>query len=408
MTTIATVGAATGLATPVAAGTTTISAAFGGATGTATLVVGNATVVSIAVTPATPSIAAGTTSQFKAVATLSDTTTQDVTSSATWQSGTLATATIASGGLATGVAAGTSTITATFGGKSGTATLTVTAAKLTAVTISPPTIQTIPKGNTIPFTAKGTYSDNTSQDISTLVTWSSAPTGIVAFTGATATGAAVGTTQVTAVYGGLTSNATTVTVTNATLASIAVTPATPGKLHIGATQQFTATGTYSDKTTGDVTATANWASSTAATATIVTGATNAGLATGVAGGSTNITASVGTITSPAIALTVSPATLVTIAVAPVSANLAVGGTQQFKATGTYSDATTQDLTSVVAWTATNNGGSLTTDFSVAAGLVTGVSSTVVDAAMTAGGSFPWAKALLRPPRERLAVSRRSK
>jgi len=57
------------------------------------------------------------------------------------------------------------------------------------------------------------------------------------------------------------------------------------------TQQFTATGTYSDSTTGNVTSSVTWSSSNTAVATI----SNAGLATSIAAGSTTITATSGSI-----------------------------------------------------------------------------------------------------------------
>ena len=129
-----------------------------------------------------------------------------------------------------------------------------------------------------------------------------------------------------------------------TLTSIAVTPATPAHLKVGATQQFTATGTYSDGTTSDITASVTWTSGTPATATIST----AGLATGVAAGTTSITATSGTVTStPAVTLTVIAVT--SIAVTPNPASVAVSGTVQLTATGTNSDASTADISSQVTW-----------------------------------------------------------
>ena len=53
----------------------------------------------------------------------------------------------------------------------------------------------------------------------------------------------------------------------ATLSSIAVTPANPS-IKVGATQQFAATGTYSDGSTQDITASATWSSSDETKATI--------------------------------------------------------------------------------------------------------------------------------------------
>ncbi len=64
-----------------------------------------------------------------------------------------------------------------------------------------------------------------------------------------------------------------------TLVSIAVTPPT-ATIGINATQQFTATGTFSDNSTKDVTTQSTWTSSNTGTATV--GAAT-GLATGVAG-----------------------------------------------------------------------------------------------------------------------------
>jgi uncharacterized protein YjdB len=75
------------------------------------------------------------------------------------------------------------------------------------------------------------------------------------------------------------------TVTQATLRSIAVTPASP-TIAKGATQQFTATGTYSDGSTHNLTTSVVWTSATPTVATIVAG----GLATGVGQGTSNITA----------------------------------------------------------------------------------------------------------------------
>src|SRR5260221_8904204 len=134
--------------------------------------------------------------------------------------------------------------------------------------------------------------------------------------------------------------------TTKTLTSIAVTPATPANLKVGATQQFTATGTYSDSSTADITTTVTWASGTTATATITV---SGGLATGVARGTTQITATMGTVTSPGVTLTVISLTSIAITSNPTPATVAVGSNIQFTATGTYSDATTSDIPTSVAW-----------------------------------------------------------
>lgn len=135
-----------------------------------------------------------------------------------------------------------------------------------------------------------------------------------------------------------------------TLTSIAITPAVPN-VTSGATQQFTATGTYSDKSTQNLTTTVTWSSSSAAVASISNMSASQGLATAASPGSTSIVATDGAIVSPAVTLTVSAVqpTLVSIAVTPAATDVVGGATQQFSATGTYSDKSTQNLTTSVTW-----------------------------------------------------------
>ena len=68
----------------------------------------------------------------------------------------------------------------------------------------------------------------------------------------------------------------------------------------GLTEQFSATGTYTDGTTAGLTSQVQWASGTASVATI----SSTGLATACAPGMTAITASLGSITSPGDTFTV--------------------------------------------------------------------------------------------------------
>jgi hypothetical protein len=72
------------------------------------------------------------------------------------------------------------------------------------------------------------------------------------------------------------------------LKSITVTPANPSVIQ-GNTQQFTATGTYQDNSTADLTKIVGWSSSNTSAATITSGATG-GLATAVAPPTSTITA----------------------------------------------------------------------------------------------------------------------
>jgi probable HAF family extracellular repeat protein len=134
----------------------------------------------------------------------------------------------------------------------------------------------------------------------------------------------------------------------ATLTTIAVAPATP-TVAVGATQQFTATGTYSDGSSADITSSVTWSTAKSKVATI----DSSGLLTAVARGATNVTASFRS-SSASTTVNVAPAvTLKHLAVTPVKAKVPGGSVQQFTATGTYSDGSTAEVTSAVAWSTAN-------------------------------------------------------
>jgi uncharacterized protein YjdB len=293
---------ASGLATSTGPATATITAASGAVSGTTSLTVTSATLISIAVTPANPSMAIGTTRQFTATGTFSDTTTQDITASVLWSSSNAGAATISNQGLATSVATGTSTIAATFGSVSGSTTLTVSTAHLVSITISPanPTIQ---RHTLIKFTASGTFSDASVASNLSGLTWKSNHPNIASIrsTGV-ANGKKLGSVTVSASASGITGT-TTLTVSNATLSSVAITPVAPN-VALGSRQQFTATGTFSDSSTQDVTLNTHWSSSSAIVATIANGPGSAGLATTAGVGSTVIGANAGGIVAPTTTLTV--------------------------------------------------------------------------------------------------------
>jgi hypothetical protein len=102
--------------------------------------------VSIAVSPTNASIVATGQQQFTATGTYSDGSHQNLTSTATWTSSVTSVATINTAGLATGIAQGSSTIRATSGQISGSATLTVTAPGNFTISPSPASL-TVLQGN---------------------------------------------------------------------------------------------------------------------------------------------------------------------------------------------------------------------------------------------------------------------
>ena len=135
-----------------------------------------------------------------------------------------------------------------------------------------------------------------------------------------------------------------------TLTTIIVTPANT-TIADGTTQQFTATGIYSDGSMQNLTNDVTWSSSNNNAATILDSGTK-GFATAVDPGFTTIIATLGSV-SGSTGLTVTVASLSSIAVTPANTTIADETTQQFTATGTYSDGSTQVLTNTVTWNSSN-------------------------------------------------------
>jgi hypothetical protein len=309
--------------------------------------------LSIAVTPANPSIVLGTTEQFTATGTYTDSTTKDLTSTAVWSSDTTTTATINSTGLANSIGAGTAGITATVGAVSGKTTLTVTSSSLVSITVAPAS-PSIPLGTTQAFTATGHYNDGSTQDLTSAVHWSTSDGTIATISNTSGTygvasSVAVGSVTITATSGSISGTAQ-LSITPAALVSISVTPANQ-MIALGQTQQFAATGTYTDKSTKDITTNVTWTSSSATVATISNNTGSIGLATSTGTGSVTITATIGAVFGTT-GMTVTSGQLVSIAVTPANSSIAAGKTQQFTATGTYTDNSTANLTSSVVWAST--------------------------------------------------------
>lgn len=164
-----------------------------------------------------------------------------------------------------------------------------------------PASSSVAKGRTASYQARATYSDGSSADLSSGVTWTSGAPTIASISGGTTRGLAEGSTTITAVYSGVSGTAN-ISVTAAVLESIAISPSsvTHGA---GITTQFTAIGTYSDNTTENLTNTVTWVSNTPAVATIDS---QSGLATGVTLGGATISATVGALSNTATLTVAAP------------------------------------------------------------------------------------------------------
>jgi len=174
---------------------------------------------------------------------------------------------------------------------------TPTTGSAISVSLSPSGAQTVAAGGTIPFTV--TVNGSTNQNVTWTISPSTgcgsvssanvytAPTPTATLT-CTLTATSVATPAATSSPVVVTVSAESVTLTSISLAPLNMTIAA------GATQQFTATGHYSDGSTQGLTTQVTWASSNQSDATISNAAGTNGLATGVAAGTTTISATYST------------------------------------------------------------------------------------------------------------------
>jgi N-acetylneuraminic acid mutarotase len=178
------------------------------------------------------------------------------------------------------------------------------------------------------------------------------------------------------------------------LSSIAVTPDSPS-IAEGLTNQFIATGTFTDGSTADISSNVTWTTDTPAVASI----NMTGLATGNASGSSTIIATSGSISGNTL-LNVTGAVLQTITITPTSPYTGVGHVEQLFATGTLSDGTSAgDISNNVIWSSDtpdvatiNTSTGLVTGFGLGSTAVTATYNGVVGNSMFTVTDNPWSVA----------------
>ncbi len=392
-----------GFVQAIAAGPSTISATFvGGISATTLLTVTEPVLQTITVLPANPSVLSlSSTDSFTATGHFSDGTTPDITSQVTWSSSNPAVATIATtGGAATTLSQGTTSINATLNGVSGASNLKVTGGNLTSFTISPAatTIVTLANNTRVRMTATGTFSNGSIRDITGAVQWTSADPSRASVTAAggnlewlTAL-AATQSTIITATITPFIPFTTTLRVTAPQLLSIALSPATLN-LTAGTSSPLTVTANFGDGTSQDVTSLSTLTSGDTAKATVATGGFGTERVTGVASGTTTISATymyngVTFSTQFPVTVMVATRTLRSLTISPQISSVAAGNQVQFSAMAGYSDGTSVDVTADTTWTVDNPNIAILADSVNQPGLVLGVDNGVAKLTASFGGMTP--------------------
>jgi hypothetical protein len=310
--------------------------------------------VSIALGPASPTVPLDTAQQLIATGTFSDGSTEQL-ASVTWSSSNPAAVSITDDASNLGAAyalgaGGAAAVSACAGSVCGSTTVTVGPAALVSIAVTP-TSGTVAAGLPLQFSATGTYSDGSTQDLTSSATWSSSAPPVATINAAgLASGLTVGSATITAASGTVTGTAT-LAVTSPVLASITVTPAN-SSIAAGDTQQFMATGTYSDGSTQNLTNAATWTSSGPAIASVSPG----GAAVAHAVGSVTIGATSGSgLVSGSASLTVTPAAITALNIVPATLSMVLESRRQLQAIATMSNGTMQNMTASVAWSSAQPG-----------------------------------------------------
>jgi parallel beta-helix repeat protein len=337
---------------------------------TATVTVIPVPVASVSVSPPSASVLVGGTVSL--TATTLDSAGSVLTGRAiTWSSNSTAVATVNGSGVLSAVAPGSTTITATSEGKSGTASVTVSSVPVASVTVAPASAS-LQVGQTVQLTA--TPKDASGNPLAgRVVTWASSNTAMATVSSSgLVTGVAAGSATITATSEGQSGTAT-VTVIFVPVASVTVTPAS-ATLGIGQTVQLTATpkDASGNPLSGRV---ITWASSNTAVATV----SGTGLVTAIGAGSATVTATAeGQSGSSSITAIIVP--VASVSVAPATATVQVGLTVLL--TATPKDASGNPLAGrVITWASSNTAVAAVS----ASGLVTGVAVGSVTITATSEG-----------------------
>lgn len=348
------------------------------------VVIGQQQITGISVTAGASIIEVGTTLQVTATGTTPGGTT-NLNGSVTWSSSNPAAVSVDGNGLVTGVANGTATITATLGQYSASVAVTASNATLQSIAVSGPA--GVDVCNTGTYTASGNYSDSTTRDITTLVTWSLTDSSVARMsTRAVDANLLItklaGTTGVVATRNGVVSPALPVTIAN-DLTAIAMAPHSPTQMKSGQTQAFTATGTWGT-TTADISRAATWSvtntdTTAPAIATVLNGDVSPGQVTAASGGTGTLTAACGGLNDNVGLTVVYLSSLAITNTQPIT--LATGKTVLLVLQGTYSDGSTASLNESATWSASVVTGTVVTVSNttgthglVTAGSATGVST----------------------------------
>lgn len=241
---VATVDSANGVVNGRSAGDSTVVANFNGVEGRASVVVASAQLRGISIAPAVTSVPVGVSQPLVATGSYSDGSSAVLGSSVTWASSNATVAAVDGAGLLTSLKVGSTTITASAGGVSGSTDVTVNGAQVQSLRIGP-SESIVAVGTTRRLLATGVYSDGSTWPINSGLSWSSANPAVATLNEyGVVSGVAPGVTEATALLGSASGRASVIV----TSSSYSATTAPPnndaiflGRVAVGRTVRYETT-----------------------------------------------------------------------------------------------------------------------------------------------------------------------
>ncbi|HAN30888.1 MAG TPA: hypothetical protein DCQ06_04770, partial [Myxococcales bacterium] len=339
-----------GVASALSAGTATITAQYLAITAKATLTVTPLAVTGLTLTPPVASIGIGATQKFSAIATLDGGSTKDITESAKWTVDNPAVAEVSAAGEVIAKASGSTTVRAASGDKEATAELTVKAASIVSLTLTPAAPQ-LSVGESVNMKLTASYDDNSVADVTAAASWKSSDTKVAKvelYNPGVVTAVGPGGANISASFGALSaSRLVTVIAKPKKLTAIEISPDKTNAV-VGDSIKLTAEGFYDDGSKADLTTTVVWSSASAAIATVSNDPKSAGTVTTTGAGVATITAAYDGQSTTAT-ITITDAKLTKLEITAASGTVPAGLTSQVKAFGTFSDGKKIDVTTQAIW-----------------------------------------------------------
>ena len=322
------------------------------------------TLVRFEVSPSTQETFAGDTIFFAAVAVFSDGTTENITRDVQWRSSDPNIATVNNQQTLRGQVIANVPGVVTISVRDDmldidsdetntSAVLTVQEAQLRSILVEP-RMATTPAGRTFQFSARGTFSNGSTQDLTNAVEWRATPiTNATIDENGLATGVAAGPATISArdPSTGVTSDnlSATLTVAPPVIEALTITPANP-VLVIDDIRTIDAIGDFSDGSTESVRSRVTWQSSD----TTVVQASSGGSLRAIGIGTATVSATdFSTMVSASTVIRVVPLELVGVQITPARLTLPPGAEAAVQVEARFNNGTVEDVTDTITYTNTD-------------------------------------------------------